>query len=238
MPDDTAIRRELMEKAEWSKQNANYHIGRLADSIGSRTYALYVLAFEHKVKLAKYGVDDDTLVKIAQLSSGRKNESSAPEVPERKRTDARSLGTVSSPTRAQTFAARNLHQRIVVSSKKAFNSGLGHDAVRRAFQSVNNRVKKLSAWSGKDGMDMMGKVFRPPPDQALQMSTLSLDEELDEHNGLRFLMQGAMLGIRNTRSHPDEWEPDEDDDAVLELLSFASWLHRCLDRCEAFQAQA
>ena len=76
-----------------------------------------------------------------------------------------------------------------------------------------------------------------PPAQSLQMSDLQAQEELDEHNGLRFLMQGAMLGIRNTRSHPDEWEPDEDDNAVLELLGFASWLHKSLDRCEEYQAR-
>lgn len=237
MPDDTAIRKDLMEKTGWSKQNTSYHIGRLAAKIGSRTYALYVLAFENKVSLHRHGVDDDTLVKIAGLSSERQVDSTPAEDAARTRKEPTSASPSTPPTRPQVFSSHNFHQRIVNSSKKAFNNGLGHDAVRRAFQSVNNRVKKLSNWSGKDGMDMMGKVFRTPPNQTLQMSDLKLDEELDEHNGLRFLMQGAMLGIRNTRSHPDDWEPDEDDNAVLELLGFASWLHRCLDRCEEYLAR-
>jgi uncharacterized protein (TIGR02391 family) len=236
MPDDTAIRKHLMKDAEWSKQNVSYHVGKLEGAIGSRTYALYVLAFEHKVPLQKYGVDDDTMVKIAKLSRGRHAGTKPPDAPSPTNTGTKAAAATTPRTRAQLFAARDFHHRIVVSSRKAFNSALGHDAVRRAFQSANNRVKKLSSWSGKDGMDMMGKVFRPPPNQMLQMSDLTVDEELDEHNGLRFLMQGAMLGIRNTRSHPDTWEPDEDDDAVLELLGFASWLHRCLDRCEEYAA--
>lgn len=237
MPDDTAIRQDFLARAEWSKQNANYHIGRLEDEIGSRTYALYVLAFEYKVPLKTYGVDDDTLVKIAKLSRERHATPKRAHAPTQTSNNSNEASTTPSPTRAQIFSARGFNQRIVVSSRKAFNNGLGHDAIRRAFQNVNNRVKKLSHYSGKDGMDMMGKVFRPPPNQALQMSDLVAQEELDEHNGLRFMMQGAMLGIRNTRSHPDEWEPDEDDTAVLELLGFASWLHGSLDRCERYSQQ-
>ena len=47
------------------------------------------------------------------------------------------------------------------------------------------------------------------------------------------MMQGAMVGIRNPRAHEDRWEHDDDAVQVLELLGFASYLHRCLDRCES-----
>lgn len=245
MADDTAIRAAIRKKMGWSKQSLSNRVTHVIndDHLMSRSHALYVLANQNGVPLQSYGVDDATLIEVGSLSRSIAAGSSNSVVPAplAARADTRTASTVSTPppvTRPQRFAARAFHHRIVRSSRKAFNSGLGHDAVRRAFQSVNNRVKKLSHFSGKDGMDMMSKVFRPPPNQALQMTDLVVREELDEHNGLRFMMQGAMLGIRNTRSHPDEWEPDEDDTAVLELLGFASWLHRCLDRCEAYAESA
>jgi len=233
--DDTAIRKALRDKMEWSAQSLSNRTRSVRDAhLMSKQHSLYVLAYQNGLQLERYGVNAETLTKIGSLAlaiSGPPQTSTTPVANNAivQRSNAINAGN---PTPAQSFASHRFHERIVRSSRKAFNSGLRTEAIRKAFQSVNNRVKKL-AHASTDGKPLMGNVFRQVPDQTLQMTALSTESERDEHEGLRFLMQGAMLGIRNPRSHDDEWEPDKDDAAVLELLGFASWLHRCLDRCEA-----
>ena len=72
----------------------------------------------------------------------------------------------------------------------------------------------------------------------LRLNDMSDTTERDEHNGLRFLMTGAMLALRNPRVHEDTWQPDSNVDAALDCLAFASLLHRFLDRCESHAAAA
>ncbi len=77
MPADLEIRKALQERKGWTRQNTHYHISTLEKKIGSPTYALYILAYESGVKLKRYGVDDDTLLKVAQLSAARSADSAA-----------------------------------------------------------------------------------------------------------------------------------------------------------------
>ena len=198
----------------------------------SRTHALYVLAHGARVKLESFGVDDTTLIEVGKLSvSGSAPDQLAAVRPPESAGSASNSGP--RPTAASQFALRDLHPNVVHASRRAFNSGLHQEAVRRAFQSVNNRVKQLTSTT-RDGFDLMGWAFNDSPQ--LHMTSRCTESERNEHAGLRFLMQGAMLGIRNPRAHEDHWEPDEDEAAVLELLGFASYLHRCLDRCESYGA--
>ena len=100
----------------------------------------------------------------------------------------------------------------------------------RAFKSVNNRVKHLSGTS-RDGAGLMTWAFSETSPQ-LQMSTLSNESEQNEHNGLRFLMQGSMLALRNPLAHEDHWPWDDDQAFALDCLAVASLLHRMLDVCK------
>jgi len=235
LADDTGIRSALKAQQGWSKQSLTNRVTQLIEKrhLMSRNHALYVLAHQNRIPLEKFGVDGATLIEVGQLArSIAVGASGNMAPPATKGTDSKLANAIPRATPAQKFGARDLHERVVRSSRKAFTSGLRMEAVRKAFQSVNNRVKKLTR-SSNDGKGMMGQAFRDPPGQLLQMTDLATTAEKDEHEGLRFLMQGAMQGIRNPRSHDDEWEPDQDEAAVLELLGFASWLHRCLDRCDA-----
>lgn len=197
----------------------------------SRRHALYVLAHRHNVPLEKLGVDDSTLIEVGGLANSAASGKGQPTQPTSGDQSANQSNNV---TPAQRFAARSFHPRVTASSRKAFTNGLRPEAVRKAFQSVNNRIKKLSH-SGRDGFNLMGWAFSDKTPQ-LQMTALTSESQENEHNGLRFLAQGSMLGIRNPRAHDDEWPPDADTDAVLELLGLASYLHRCLDRCESYSA--
>lgn len=234
MADDKAIRAALRAKTGWSVQNLSNRVTALIDKqLMSRTHALYVLAHRASVNLESFGVDDATLIEVGKLSaSGPQPEQAATP---RSSTSAGSGSTSGSrQTAASRFALRELHREIVSASRKPFNNGLHQEAVRLAFQSVNNRVKRL-AGTTRDGFDLMGWAFNDSPQ--LQMTSRSTESEKNEHAGLRFLMQGAMLGIRNPRAHENRWSPDEDEGAVLELLGLASYLQRCLDRCEVFETR-
>ncbi len=131
------------------------------------------------------------------------------------------------------FNARASHDAVVRSSRKLFVDGHHTEAVYKAFLSLNNRVKKLSGIAD-DGQGLMSKAFGGSS-PALQMTGLTNQSEIDEQEGTCFLMMGAMRGMRNPRVHEDKWVPDNDVDAVLDALSFASLLHRFLDRCEAYR---
>ena len=81
----------------------------------------------------------------------------------------------------------------------------------------------------------MGQAFNPKQ-PILQMTEMKETSQIDEQSGLQHLMMGAALGMRNPRTHEDTWDPDKDMDGVLECLALASFLHRCLERCEEFAA--
>ena len=68
MPDDAQIRRELERLTLWTRQNRHYHVSKLAKTIASQKFALYVLAHQAGVKLGEFGVDDETLLKVGELS--------------------------------------------------------------------------------------------------------------------------------------------------------------------------
>lgn len=234
MADDKAIRATLKEKTGWSTESlANRVTALTKKQLMPRAHALYVLAHRAGIKLESFSVDDTTLIEVGKLSA----EGSAPEhLPAARRQESpeSASGVEPGQTAASRFALRDLHPRVVQASRKAFNNGLSQSAVHKALQSVNNRVKRLTNTT-RDGYDVMGWAFSDNSPQ-LQMTSRSTESEENEHAGLRFVMQGAMRGMRNPRAHEDHWEPDEDEAAVLELLSFASYLHRCLDRCEAYAA--
>lgn len=230
MTEDSGIRAALKTKNGWSAQNLSNRITGLKNKhLMSRQHALYVLAHHNGIDLEKYGLDGATLIEVGRLASGLNNEvpRQSIQVPASR---VLSVQKDKPQTPAIKFASREMHDRITRSSRKSFTNGLHEEAIHKAFQSVNNRVKKLTA-SSQDGKKLMGWAFSNSPQ--LQMTSLTSESEENEHEGLRFLAQGAML-MRNPRAHEDQWEPDEDELAVLELLSLASYLHRCLDRCESY----
>lgn len=195
--------------------------------------ALLVVGAQAGLKLSKYGFDPETLSRVADHVAALGGQATAQSA--RKSPRPASGNEAAAPdTRATRFAARNLHEIIVKRSRKPFTSGLDHDAVLRAFRSVNNRVKNLSGVS-KDGQKLMAAAFRPDA-PLLPLSDLDTESLQNEQEGTRLMMMGAMTGMRNPRAHEDEWPRDDDEAYVLDALSFASFLHRVIDIAEGYAA--
>jgi len=213
---------------------------RLAQQHGpmSGDEARWIIAHEAGIDLRKYGLSQAQLDRVRELRPSAevgqsRSERGHPHA-RGKSLRIRTAAEEAVPTPSAIFNARYFHQAVVRSSRRLFVHGHHTEAIHRAFQSVNNRVKRLSGIHD-DGQALMGKAFGEKS-PALQMTGLANDSEVDEHNGTRLMMMGAMAGLRNPRAHEEgRWKPDDDLESVVEALSFASLLHRFLDRCEAYR---
>jgi uncharacterized protein (TIGR02391 family) len=139
---------------------------------------------------------------------------------------------VKPPSRRVVFNERNFHHAVVRSAEKLFASGFYAEAVRKTYQALNNRVKRLAGLGREDGQELMSKAFRPEAAR-LQLSSLSSETETNEQKGLQLLAMGAMSAVRNPNTHEDDWSYDIVE--ALEALALASLLHRYVDRCEGYQ---
>ena len=239
----SGLYKALIGQTGWSPAKLGRIASALARQHGPMTpdEARYIVAHEHGINLRKHGVSASELDRVRMLraagAASAVAERNAPVAPPRKETaapakvetrDARPV------TPSALFDSRDFHPHVVKSSKKRFVSGHRSDALRAAFVSVNNRVRRMSGiLDADDGQALVSRAFGDKM-PVLRMTGLSTLPERDEQIGLQFLAMGGMRGIRNPRSHADEqWWTDEDPRFVLEALALASLLHRCLDHCEA-----
>lgn len=230
----------ILKAMKISRPTLSRRARRLAQQHGpmSGDEARWIIAHEARIDLRKHGLSQAQLDRVRELRPGAqvtepqpaRNRHHGAAKPLRIPTAARELA----PTLSATFKVRGYHQAIDKSSRKLFVGGHHTEAIHRAFQSVNNRVKRLSGIPD-DGQNLMGTAFSQKS-PALQMTGLTNESEMNEHNGTRLIMMGAMTGLRNPRAHEEcLWQADDDLQSVLEALSFASLLHRFLDRCEAYR---
>ena len=162
MADDRTIRAALREKMGWSTQNLSNRVtARIEKQLMSRVHALYVIAYENGVNLEQCGVDAATLIEVGKLAIQRSQTSQVLPAPYG-RTRTVSSTMVTRPSPAALFTNRELHPSVIRASRKAFTNGLNQDAVRKAFQSLINRVKRLTGTS-RDGTSLMGWAFGDPP---------------------------------------------------------------------------
>lgn len=236
--------RALLKKTGWSPATLSRKAEALRRDYGPMTpdEARYIIAHEHGIDLRKYPIAPEELDRVQTLRASGATVTPAFHGGATTRT-AKEAGVAESraepeeprpPTPSALFDSRGFHPAVVRSSKKRFVSGHRSDAIRAAFQAVNNRVRKMGGISGDvdDGQALMGEAFKDKT-AILQMTDRTTGPEKDEHAGLRFLAMGGMRGLRNPRSHADEeWWTDGDVDFVLECLALASLLHRCLDHCQ------
>lgn len=198
--------------------------------------ARWVIAHEASIDLRRFGLTTEQLDRVRQLRASIRDNPVDRSQPAPSRGDENQqilTAREAQATPAAVFSSRNFHPEVEKSSRKLYVGGHHADSIRKAFQGANNRVKRLAALTD-DGQGLMSKAFAKdsPP---LQMTDLSTQSKLDEHEGARFLMMGGMAAMRNPRAHEDSWETDGDPIFVLEALALASILHRFLDRCERFR---
>lgn len=105
----------------------------------------------------------------------------------------------------------------------------GHHAraVEEAFKFLANHVKGRSGEAMRDGQDLMLHVFNLE-NPVLRLNGLRRVSERDEQAGYRFMLAGAMTGIRNPRAH--EHTLRDQADVALEMLVMANHLMRVVRR--------
>ncbi|MEU6421110.1 TIGR02391 family protein [Streptomyces spiralis] len=130
----------------------------------------------------------------------------------------------------------NLHPLIAKVAEERYRRGAYNDAVRSAFQEVEHRVATLVG-GNLIGERLMGVAFGTKPDPPKITVTRSTGGSLEsEQNGMQFLFKGAMLALRNPRSHGPDAKDDRDE--ADEMLAFASFLMRRLDIEDAEREKA
>lgn len=114
-----------------------------------------------------------------------------------------------------------------VTCRALYRDGHHARAVEEAFKFLANAVKGRSGEAARDGQDLMLHVFNL--DQpVLRLNDLRRVSERDEQAGYRFMLAGAMTGIRNPRAH--EHTIRDQADVALELLVIANHLMRVVRR--------
>jgi uncharacterized protein (TIGR02391 family) len=105
----------------------------------------------------------------------------------------------------------------------------GHHAraVEEAFKFLANHVKGQAGDATRDGQDLMLHVFSVE-NPVLRLNDLRRTSQRDEQAGYRFMLAGAMTGIRNPRAH--EHTLRDQADVALEMLVLANHLMRVVRR--------
>jgi uncharacterized protein (TIGR02391 family) len=111
--------------------------------------------------------------------------------------------------------------------RSLFRDGHHARAVEEAFKFLANAVKGRSGEVSRDGQDLMLHVFNLD-NPVLRLSDLRRVSERDEQAGYRFMLAGAMTGIRNPRAH--EHTLRDQADVALEMLVMANHLMRVVRR--------
>ena len=110
----------------------------------------------------------------------------------------------------------------IKSVKTLFENGHNTEAVEKAYKFLNNLVKKRTNLTpSRSGADLMRKTFSQKK-PILRLNAGVTTSEKDEQRGYMDIFAGVMTGIRNPRSHEDEWEDQEY--RALQLLMLADHL--------------
>jgi uncharacterized protein (TIGR02391 family) len=110
---------------------------------------------------------------------------------------------------------------LIENCRKLYMDGHYSQAVETACKTLNNYIR-ARAKSKQTGTPLMQSVFRFE-NPVLKINSLKSGSEQDEQHGYQFLFAGLMLGIRNPRSHENEFDTDMD---ALELMVFINHLFK------------
>lgn len=122
----------------------------------------------------------------------------------------------------------NLHEALRTEPLELFRDGHFNEAVRRAAERYEDRVRDRSRL-GEHGRNLMASAFRPEG-PSLSLTRVEAENQRDFQEGFMFLSMGMMQAIRNVFSHGDEERrPPEE---CFETLLFLNWLFKHLELAE------
>ena len=111
--------------------------------------------------------------------------------------------------------------------RNLFVDGHYAEAVRKAYTYIDNQVRDKSGQVEKYGADLMHAVFSANK-PLLKVNDLQTRSDWDEQKGYMEMLAGAMIGIRNPRSH--EYDLVDRREEALELLVMANHFMRMLNK--------
>jgi uncharacterized protein (TIGR02391 family) len=125
--------------------------------------------------------------------------------------------------------ARNAHTDILLFCRAELLQDNYFHAVFEATKSIADKIREKSGLAS-DGARLVDEAFGGEL-PLLAFNTLHTETERSEHNGLLNLLKGLFGTFRNTLAHAPKikWNINEQD--ALDMLTFASFLHRKLDGC-------
>lgn len=111
-----------------------------------------------------------------------------------------------------------------------FRDGYYARAVEEAFKCLNSAVRDKSGETGRDGAELMRRVFSVDS-PTLKLNNLQTSSERNEQRGYMDIYAGAMTGIRNPRAH--DHRLTDVPEAALEMIVLANHLMGKLDNAQA-----
>ena len=131
----------------------------------------------------------------------------------------------------------NIHPQIEKVSKQLFLDGHFSNAAEDAFIEINDRVKKIfhqldPSKPVPDGRDVMNKVFADGDKAMLEVCDRSTETGTNIHEGIRFMLAGAMAALRNPKAHSNDAVITREE--CIRRLMFASMLMYKIDEAVAF----
>ena len=121
-----------------------------------------------------------------------------------------------------------LHPSVVQVAKDRFNALQYADAVEAALKELNSRVKdyvKRGTRQEFDGADLMNRAFSVKA-PVIRLADLSTEDGQNIQKGYMQIFAGAMIGIRNPKTHSNIII---DARRAIHLLHLASLLHFVFD---------
>lgn len=124
--------------------------------------------------------------------------------------------------------SRNMHNEVIKYCKPELLQHNYFHAVLEASKGILERVRDMSGVE-LDGTKLIEYVFSSK-NPKIAINKLQNETEQNEHGGLRSLLLGIVMLIRNPMSHEPKikWAIEEID--ALDVLSMISFVHRQLDK--------
>jgi uncharacterized protein (TIGR02391 family) len=126
------------------------------------------------------------------------------------------------------FAGLPIHQRIASVCGDLYKNGHYSQAVLDASKALINFIKERSGEYELDGTPLMTKVFSKN-NPILAFNDLKEPSDFNEQEGMMYLFMGAVLGVRNPRSHSFLHDSAEE---ALEFIGLISLLANRVEKAQ------
>lgn len=117
-----------------------------------------------------------------------------------------------------------LHQAMITDPLTLFEDGHYNEAVRKACERFEDRVRELSGINSH-GRDLMARAFSDG--KLISIDRFEPENRQDFADGYKLLAMGVMAAVRNAFSHGDEERRSPEE--CFEMLLFINWMFRALN---------